>query len=845
MNNSWSHNPHQKQKRVSLENPWEIQSKSSRIEGFQSHNLFSIMTKVAMETAIREDDNFTVESSNSISIPRRNLAEQFDDLYVDATTPATKDIKITDEESPIGVCELFAKETEVDTSELNTSNLTDHDDRTDTENDIVSNFRLHKDLILDLSPELVSRVSFYTVIHDINKEANSMASNDFAALGNVKSVDEGDESHCPLVMAAKGQKLLSKQPLSMSYAALIDEERWLLMAIETRGETRSNSAACPPTFLQAMGEREYENHLTSLESSRTQLWKPSRSWWEAKSGKNPWIEPKSHNKRWRYLWPLIHYHKFLAKCIKKLKRNKVDVKVTVSPVAVFLREEVCAVSDHLAAVSLFQSEQWMECLANFNGWTDTSPETETKLRSMIEKLALRPLDEPGDIDSPLLRSQIDEHFLRTMVASRENMNGAAALAAKKPAAQSSSLSTQAEYNDNSLRNTNNGRPGLPLHPHSRNGNIHTTNPYHGNRARPNATSQSSKVNQASRGDLSSESRPPFVFHNGQWWSNGWAPQYAYCDETASVQSSLSVESYPLGYPSHYDPNFHGMYPPMQTFYPHQSQSTGQTVNTEGAQYPQNANAPFYPGYEQYNTSNPSWYGQVPNPALLYAQQSGGIAQPPGMERALDATGRPQHEGNAEHTPHKDYSPAPMPISPFWSHLDYQMHTTLAMAGAFTPHKASPRSPPRQTSNSADSIQKVVEEKKECGDVGTKGEIEAKPLLTNQPSQYYPYGAAYGEQDGFVPPSPATQFMMSPQANPQAAAYYAYNYGANGYYHSPYRSEARKRNQKIKSEEAPRTEEKMTPPPVVRKASKPTDAETSETDTSKAKTELLPKERVEG
>jgi hypothetical protein len=84
-------------------------------------------------------------------------------------------------------------------------------------------------------------------------------------------------------------------------AAVIDEERWLLETIDSRGMDESRAIkACPPTFLQAMGEREYENPLTSLSNgSRTQLWKPSRSWWEAKSGKNPWIEPTSHNKRWR------------------------------------------------------------------------------------------------------------------------------------------------------------------------------------------------------------------------------------------------------------------------------------------------------------------------------------------------------------------------------------------------------------------------------------------------------------------------------------------------------------------------------------------------------------------
>jgi hypothetical protein len=123
----------------------------------------------------------------------------------------------------------------------------------------------------------------------------------------------------------------------------------------------------------------------------------------------------------RYLWPLIHYHKFLAKCIKKLKRNGVDVKMSVSPVAAFLREEVCAVSDHLASVSLFDSDEWMSCLQHFSGWTDTSAESEANLRLLVSGLKLRPLAEHGDVESPLLRSQIDEHFLRAMVAARSQM----------------------------------------------------------------------------------------------------------------------------------------------------------------------------------------------------------------------------------------------------------------------------------------------------------------------------------------------------------------------------------------------------------------------------------------
>ena len=115
---------------------------------------------------------------------------------------------------------------------------------------------------------------------------------------------EEDESQSPLVLAATGTELNEEEYTGFqavaSPAALIDEEAWLLETVGTRDTEERLPAVCPPTFLQAMGEREYENPMQALSgATRTQLWKPSRSWWEAKSGKNPWIEPSSHNKRWR------------------------------------------------------------------------------------------------------------------------------------------------------------------------------------------------------------------------------------------------------------------------------------------------------------------------------------------------------------------------------------------------------------------------------------------------------------------------------------------------------------------------------------------------------------------
>lgn len=87
---------------------------------------------------------------------------------------------------------------------------------------------------------------------------------------------------------------------------------------------------------------------------------------------------------------------------------------------------------------------------------------------------------------------------------------------------------------------------------------------------------------------------------------------------------------------------------------------------------------------------------------------------------------------------------------------------------------------------------------------------------------------FGAREGYVPPSPATQFMMSPQANSQAAAYYAHAYGSGAYSASPgfhgWRQPrdakntliAKQRPSPDKAEDKPVKAEDLTPPPTVRK-----------------------------
>ena len=271
------------------------------------------------------------------------------------------------------------------------------------------NFHLHESLRASLCQGLIDRVSFYSVVRDINKEAMDAASVDPRDVYNdgtvhrggggkkKKSVDkksssgggEGsaasststgpnhhnhhplppsgkqqviaedgkvhvhpnpkEERKCILVMACMsdgGQNNPNEGPSSDQYAhptidsssagdhnnkastattgaplalgaALLDEEWWLMSAMASRTPEEvslNQSSKLLPTFYEAMGEKDAvaatatatttavaadASNASGQQSSRTQLWKPGRSWWEAKSGKNPWVEPVVHNNRWR------------------------------------------------------------------------------------------------------------------------------------------------------------------------------------------------------------------------------------------------------------------------------------------------------------------------------------------------------------------------------------------------------------------------------------------------------------------------------------------------------------------------------------------------------------------
>lgn len=449
----------------------------------------------------------------------------------------------------------------------------------------------------------------------------------------------------------------------------------------------------------------------------------------------------------RYLWPLIHYHKFLAKCIKKLKRNGICVKSSVSPVSVYLREEVCAVSDHLASVSLFDSDEWMECLQHFDGWMESSEEGAQHSRKLVATLKLRSLHEPRDVDSALLRSQIDEQYLRAIINARTQLTGNDNPKEEKRA-------TKEPMRRRERNHGGSGKSSLPIV----SVDAEASRPRH-------ISTYNAKGRSASSGQQ--RSWQGYNPHQG-WWQNGWQqhhPSYPYGDD-ASVHSTLSCDTnYSHGYMANYN---HGAVPQHPQYYTSMmySQHHGMHGGPHGAYASSGVppNPSIYPGdaYDPQHMDPAGWmrhpsmghYHSTDSPMVPEAQDSS-IAADQDPAEVSDSGQNPDESFDTHRTPYKP-NPNHVPMSPYWGHL--QDHATLSMMGLSSPPGSIPPTPHRNGEPSSNQ--------EEVSTADVKNSLNAQPLLLRQ--QYYGYG--YGSREGYAPPSPATQFMMSPQAS------FAYNYG---------------------------------------------------------------------
>jgi hypothetical protein len=286
------------------------------------------------------------------------------------------------------------------------------------------------------------------------------------------------------------------------------------------------------------------------------------------------------------------------------------------------------------------------------------------------------------------------------------------------------------------------------------------------------------------------------------------PPQPFAGDNSSVQSGISLDSYHQQYPNY------PMYPPghMNPYYP----------AGPSPQFPNPSDqSQSTTGYEHALVFDQT-HGWI-DPAMAYAlhQQAEAagyyVARPPPSPAMAytpdDSTGDWQGYATNEQTPYK-YDPnnlQPQQHSPYWGHLD---RATIDM-GLATPAKASPSTPRRRQGKPEDKRddQEAEADKSESVDCAAEEKengfaTNAQPLLLRH-NQYYGYGPYAGAPEGgYGPPSPATQFMMSPQAG------FAFNYGYGVSPHRPSgRSTPRSSKKTLMLDSPPAT---TTPPSPVRK-----------------------------
>lgn len=391
-------------------------------------------------------------------------------------------------------------------------------------------------------------------------------------------------------------------------------------------------------------------------------------------------------------------------------------------------------SDHLAECSRFDSDEWMACLKHFNGWTAVGGEAD--LRERVRLLKLRPLHEPGDVESKLLRDQVDRHFLTAMAKARAQLR---------------------EGNESIAGGDSRTRGHPPMYPRNALRADTTPVPNHIH----NGYQQGSRRNPyPSPGGHPEQYATHHAPHHSPYWGWEQPSMVSPYGDSSSVHSALSNDSgYVQPYPMymHPPPGYHHHHPPPHYYsgpmvYPSHG-SVNQRVYKHGSE-----------SLDHQSWVDPAAYGAhmyhhaYPTPVAVahphVQAEPSEVSEQEDISEGVDLDiPRTEHSvDDKEATPPVKFNTQAQHQSPFWSHLD------SVAAGLATPAK-TPGTPQRLDLHD-------IPDGEELAGYATS----AQPLLLRG---YHPYGH-YGARDGYAPPSPATQFLMSPQPNFAPAYGYTYN-----------------------------------------------------------------------
>ena len=432
---------------------------------------------------------------------------------------------------------------------------------------------------------------------------------------------------------------------------------------------------------------------------------------------------------YRYLWPLIHYHKFIAKCIKKLKRNGIDVKTSPSAVSLFLRQEVCNVSDHLAFMSKYDSEEWTSALSHFVGWTDHDPNVEETLRALVAIQRLMGVAQTSDGQSSLLRSQIDDTILKAMQAAKDEA-GRDAYDYNKDVSARHLANTKSQAHNNGDGDASSHQNSYSAHDNSRNSSGWVDEEHLRSAIVEN---KKQTINDASWSNRSGyRPHPPPYPHDQGMYGRQFEqhPPYEHGYPGQGYGGAMNSQYYHPPHPhSHHYDGFHGQYPP------HPHHHMGMSYHNEHYGQPQQ----YFDGggYYHHPPSDGSFHEGMVFDNTMHTQDHHYL--PPSMAQTPS-----RYQGNGMH-PHG----AQYPASPYWGHLNISQLPGIAASPSI---HVTPSKPPRGNHSKQFSKQRQQQQQ------GTGIDGKAKSLLMFH-------------QTSHQTNSPASRFVMSPQdkSNPYYTA----------------------------------------------------------------------------
>ena len=420
----------------------------------------------------------------------------------------------------------------------------------------------------------------------------------------------------------------------------------------------------------------------------------------------------------------------------------------------------------------------MACLPHFNGWTDTSNDKEQVIKDLVKMLPMRRLDETKEyVEEPRFRNIINNSFHRAIRNNKKQMaSGADEYQHSDQPTDRRAQSGLTTSQRRKLAANRGNRP--PRHAQSHATKVNTRPPRNASGKKNNGNRQRRHQNNGYGGmNMNNSMMPPGMnMHNSMHQHQ----MYQYDPYNQANQSAHYMPPHPENdyYYGQANTSWMPMPHPHGAEYdnPNFSYLDQSMVSTDMHYYGSNGHGAVHDG---------NWSGVPVQDASVSmcgedmsqcSDQASQMCVPEGVSLSFIGPKIGSNIDNCK-TPSKVRNVSIQhgaPPSPYWGHLNM---ATLAMSGLASPGARHPASPQHFVYEQNENVHH--------GQVYGNGQVKP-PLINNYNAQ------GYQGMPNMVPPSPATQFMMSSQANNRQHAYFGPSNPGHFHHHaSPMKHKAPK------------------------------------------------------